>query len=106
MEEGILTNNIPREGFISTPDLFEEDEWDSDATELCGTVNKWTNYIHGWQQKLLAVNDGTLVYYKSASGTDFSCRVAISVGKSVVTSHQRFDVSVGDCFRYLRAKTV
>jgi len=110
MEEGLLTNNIPREGVISTPELSEEDEWDSDAPELCGTLNKWTNYIHGWQQRFMALKDGTLVYYKSASETDFGCRGAISVGKSVVTSHEldelRFDVSVGDCVWYLRANTV
>ena len=50
------------------------------------------------------------MYYKSASETDFGCRGAISVGKSVVTSHEldelRFDVSVGDCVWYLRANTV
>jgi len=110
MDEGLLTNNIPREGVVSTPELSEEDEWDSDAPELCGTLNKWTNYIHGWQQRFMALKDGTLVYYKSASETDFGCRGAISVGKSVVTSHEldelRFDVSVGDCVWYLRANTV
>jgi len=110
MDEGLLTNNVPREGVVSTPELSEEDEWDSDAPELCGTLNKWTNYIHGWQQRFMALKDGTLVYYKSASETDFGCRGAISVGKSVVTSHEldelRFDVSVGDCVWYLRANTV
>ena len=55
MDEGLLTNNIPREGVVSTPELSEEDEWDSDAPELCGTLNKWTNYIHGWQQRFMAL---------------------------------------------------
>jgi len=110
MEEGLLTNNLPREGLVSTPELSEEEEWDNDAPELCGTLNKWTNYIHGWQQRFMALKDGTLVYYKSASETDFGCRGAISVGKAVVQSHEldelRFDVSVGDCVWYLRANTV
>jgi len=105
-----LSNNVPREGLVSTPELSEEEEWESDAPELCGTLNKWTNYIHGWQQRFMALKDGTLVYYKSASETDFGCRGAISVGKAVVQSHQldelRFDVSVGDCVWYLRATTV
>ena len=105
-----MSNNVPREGLVSTPELSEEEEWESDAPELCGTLNKWTNYIHGWQQRFMALKDGTLVYYKSASETDFGCRGAISVGKAVVQSHQldelRFDVSVGDCVWYLRANTV
>jgi len=110
MEEGLLSSNMTREGQVSTPELSEEEEWDNDAPELCGTLNKWTNYIHGWQQRFMALKDGTLVYYKSASETDFGCRGAISVGKSVVTSHEldelRFDVSVGDCVWYLRATTI
>lgn len=89
---------------------LSEDEWEGEAPELCGTLNKWTNYIHGWQQRFMALKDGTLVYYKSASETDFGCRGAISVGKASVVSHQldelRFDVSVGDCVWYLRAATV
>jgi len=90
-------------------DLSEE-EWEGEAPDLCGTLNKWTNYIHGWQQRFMAVKDGTLVYYKSASETDFGCRGAISVAKAAVVSHEldelRFDVSVGDSVWYLRAATV
>ena len=54
--------------------------------------------------------DGTLVYYKSESETDFGCRGAISLSKAVITKHEldemRFDVSVGDCVWYLRAGSV
>ena len=92
-----------------SPDM-SDDEWDREAPQLCGTLNKWTNYIHGWQQRFMALKDGTLVYYKSASETDFGCRGAISVAKASVASHEldelRFDVSVGDSVWYLRAATV
>ena len=92
-----------------SPDM-SDDEWDGEAPQLCGTLNKWTNYIHGWQQRFMALKDGTLVYYKSASETDFGCRGAISVAKASVASHEldelRFDVSVGDSVWYLRAATV
>merc|ERR1719192_711943 len=58
----------------------------------------------------MAIKDGTLVYYKSESETDFGCRGAISLSKAVVTKHEldemRFDVSVGDCVWYLRAASV
>jgi len=57
----------------------------------------------------MALKDGSLVYYKSASETDFGCRGAISVSKASVRAHDldelRFDVSVGDCVWYLRAAT-
>jgi collagen type IV alpha-3-binding protein len=56
------------------------------------------------------VKDGTLVYYKSASETDFGCRGAISIQKAIITPHEfdemRFDVAVNDCVWYLRANTV
>jgi len=88
----------------------DEEEWEAEVPDLCGTLNKWTNYIHGWQQRFMAVKDGTLVYYKSVSETDFGCRGAISIGKAVVTAHEldemRFDVSVGDCVWYLRADSM
>jgi len=94
----------------STELSSDEDEFEAEVPELSGTLNKWTNYIHGWQQRFMALKDGTLVYYKSASETDFGCRGAISIGKAVVTAHEldelRFDVSVGDCVWYLRAASV
>jgi len=84
----------------------EDEEWDCDPPELCGNLNKWTNYIHGWQSRFMALKDGTLLYYKSASETDFGCRGAISIQKAVVTAHEfdelRFDVAVNDCVWYLR----
>lgn len=47
---------------------------------LTGTVSKWTNYIHGWQDRYFSLqSDGSLVYYKSANDTDFGCRGAICV---------------------------
>jgi len=90
--------------------LSEEEEWESEPPELCGNLNKWTNYIHGWQPRFMALKDGTLVYYKSASETDFGCRGAISIQKALVSPHEldelRFDVAVNDCVWYLRASSV
>ena len=43
------------EGSGETPDLSEEEEWDTEPPEMCGNLNKWTNYIHGWQQRFMAV---------------------------------------------------
>jgi len=74
---------------------------------LSGTFSKWTNYIHGWQDRYICLQDATLSYYKSENETAFGCRGAISIRKAVVKVHEfdecRFDVSVGDCVWYLRA---
>ena len=50
------------------------------ADSLTGTLSKWTNYIHGWQDRFFALKqDGNFVYYKSVNDTDFGCRGAISI---------------------------
>ena len=48
---------------------------------IIGTLSKWTNYIHGWQYRYIALKEGSLVYYKSEVETDFGCRGAISIDK-------------------------
>ena len=96
--------------YSASPDFSEEEDWDVEKSELSGTLSKWTNYIHGWQKRFIAVKDGSLVYYKSESETDFGCRGAISLNKAVVSKHEldelRFDISVGDCSWYLRAASL
>uniref|UniRef100_A0A1W7RAQ4 Ceramide transfer protein n=1 Tax=Hadrurus spadix TaxID=141984 RepID=A0A1W7RAQ4_9SCOR len=87
----------------------DEDEFDvtSNQPELHGTLSKWTNYIHGWQDRYIVLKEGTLSYYKSENDTSFGCRGAISIYKATVKPHEcdecRFDVSVSDCVWYLRA---
>ena len=75
---------------------------------LSGTLSKWTNYIHGWQDRYIVLKDGTLSYYKSETETSFGCRGAVSLVKAVITPHEfdecRFDVTVNDCLWYLRAR--
>lgn len=77
---------------------------------LQGTLSKWTNYIHGWQNRFISLRDGNLVYYKTAGETEYGCRGAVSIGKAEVRPHEldelRFDVSVNDCVWYLRAASV
>ncbi|KAK7492548.1 hypothetical protein BaRGS_00016214 [Batillaria attramentaria] len=85
----------------------DEDELDEEPLpELHGTLSKWTNYLHGWQDRYIVLKDGTLSYYKSEDETAFGCRGAVSLTRATVTPHQfdecRFDVSVNDSVWYLR----
>lgn len=92
---------------------LSDDEEDIDngfaQPELHGTLSKWTNYIHGWQDRYIVLKDGTLAYYKSEDDTAYGCRGAISIFKAVIKPHEfdecRFDVSVHDCVWYLRAES-
>lgn len=63
----------------------EDDDLDVESPELSGTLSKWTNYIHGWQDRYIVLKDGTLSYYKSETETSFGCRGAVSLQKAVVT---------------------
>lgn len=92
---------------INLTDDEDDFEHPTSPLELQGTLCKWTNYIHGWQDRHIVLKDGTLSYYKSENDTAFGCRGAISIYKATVKPHEfdecRFDVSVNDCVWYLRA---
>ena len=52
--------------------------------EIKGVLSKWTNYIHGWQDRYIILKDGTLSYYKSEHELSFGCRGAISILKATI----------------------
>ncbi|XP_040977157.1 ceramide transfer protein-like isoform X6 [Aquila chrysaetos chrysaetos] len=76
--------------------------------ELCGVLSKWTNYIHGWQDRWVVLKSNTLSYYKSEDETEYGCRGSICLRKAVITPHDfdecRFDISVNDSVWYVRAQ--
>jgi collagen type IV alpha-3-binding protein len=87
-----------------------EDSDNENQEELAGVLSKWTNYIHGWQDRYIVLKSGTLSYYKSEQESGYGCRGALSLAKAVIKPHEfdecRFDVSVNDCVWYLRADSV
>ncbi|KAI5709510.1 hypothetical protein M8J76_006484 [Diaphorina citri] len=76
---------------------------------LQGYLSKWTNYIHGWQNRWIVLTNGTLSYYKSDTEAAHGCRGAISLSRATIKAHEldlcRFDISVNDCVWCLRAET-
>ncbi|XP_060805571.1 ceramide transfer protein isoform X1 [Amyelois transitella] len=90
---------------ITVSDNSDSDE--GGAQELRGHLSKWTNYIHGWQDRFIVLKDSTLSYYKSELESNLGCRGALCLKKAKVKPHEfddcRFDVSVNDCVWYLRA---
>lgn len=74
-----------------------------------GNLSKWTNYLHGWQDRYIVLRDGTLSYYKSEHETAYGCRGAISLAGVNIRPHEfdecRFDITVNDSVWYLRAET-
>ncbi|XP_056314458.1 ceramide transfer protein isoform X2 [Danio aesculapii] len=89
----------------SDEDLDPESEL---LDELGGKLSKWTNYIHGWQDRWIALKGNILSYYRSADEKEYGCRGSICLSKAVITPHEfdecRFDISVNDSIWYLRAE--
>ncbi|KAK0060128.1 collagen type IV alpha-3-binding protein [Biomphalaria pfeifferi] len=98
---------MAEEGTLISLTDDEEDFDDEPLPELSGTLCKWTNYLHGWQDRYIVLKDSAISYYKSEDETAIGCRGAVSLLKATVTPHQfdecRFDVSVNDNVWYLRA---
>ncbi|XP_078678052.1 ceramide transfer protein-like isoform X6 [Branchiostoma floridae x Branchiostoma belcheri] len=96
---------------LNATDEEENSSYDEDLantpTEICETLSKWTNYIHGWQDRYLVLKDGTLSYYKSENETEYGCRGSISLAKALIQPHEfdenRFDVTVNETTWYLRS---
>lgn len=96
---------------------FSDDEEDVEvgamnanvAQEISGTLSKWTNYIHGWQDRYIVVKDGVMAYYKSQQDTGYGCRGSVSICQASIKPHEfdecRYDVCVNDSVWYLRAES-
>ena len=54
------------------------------AQEISGTLSKWTNYIHGWQDRHINVKDGVMSYYKSQQDTGYGCRGSVSIHQASI----------------------
>uniref|UniRef100_A0AAR2LYB5 Ceramide transfer protein n=1 Tax=Pygocentrus nattereri TaxID=42514 RepID=A0AAR2LYB5_PYGNA len=77
------------------------------VAEFSGVLSKWTNYIHGWQDRWVVLKNNTLSYYKSQDEREYGCRGSLCLSKAVITPHEfdecRLDISVNDSVWYLRA---
>ncbi|XP_056301730.1 ceramide transfer protein isoform X2 [Danio rerio] len=78
------------------------------VAEFSGVLSKWTNYIHGWQDRWVVLKNNTLSYYKSQDEREYGCRGSLCLSKAVITPHEfdecRLDISVNDSVWYLRAQ--
>ncbi|XP_055087615.1 ceramide transfer protein-like isoform X2 [Periophthalmus magnuspinnatus] len=76
--------------------------------EFSGVLSKWTNYIHGWQDRWVVLKNNTLSYYKSQDETEYGCRGSLCLSRAVITAHEfdecRLDISVNDSVWYMRAQ--
>lgn len=82
----------------------------SPLQSMSGVMLKWTNYMHGWQQRFITLEDDKLSYYKSEDEKSFGCRGTITIIKANIKLFDidecRFDIGVSDCVWCLRAPSV
>jgi hypothetical protein len=52
--------------------------------EFQGRLFKWTNYLHGWQERYLKLQNGFLNYYKNEFDIGLGCRGALSVIQAII----------------------
>ena len=67
--------------------MSEDDEQTTVSNEFPkkqGYLNKWTNYLYGWQKRWIVLKDGALSYYKTQNETGCGCRGAISLYKAYI----------------------
>ena len=68
-----------------TDDEESEEDINVRYPEKKGVLSKWTNYLHGWQERYIVLKDGTLSYYKSQNDLSFGCRGAVSLSRATIT---------------------
>eukprot|EP01137_Pigoraptor_chileana_P012602 Opistho-2@65150 len=74
-----------------------------------GMLQKWTNYVSGWQPRFVVLGDGTLSYFLSRSEALQSSRGSINVANATVKVHPtdgcRFDIETAYISLYFRAQS-
>lgn len=65
-----------------------EDEKTTSGTfrngDFQGRLFKWTNYLHGWQERYLVLRHGFLNYYKNEYDISLGCRGALAVNQVII----------------------
>lgn len=63
-------------------------------SDIASNLFKWTNYIHGWQERYVVLKDGVLSYYKSQNETQYGCRGAIALKQSTIIVSSSNSISI------------
>lgn len=53
---------------------------------MSGYLQKWTNYLKGYQKRWFVLNDGLLSYYRSQAEMAHTCRGTIKIANAIISS--------------------
>ncbi|VDP86999.1 unnamed protein product [Echinostoma caproni] len=80
----------------SSEDASDEEIWA--PMPVRGMLSKWTNLLHGWQERYFILSDGMLTYYRNSDEVSLGSRGAVRVRLADVKAHEyddcRFEVSL------------
>ncbi|PIK44176.1 putative collagen type IV alpha-3-binding protein-like isoform X1 [Apostichopus japonicus] len=65
-------------------DDLDDDEEIEGTPELEDNLSKWTNYLHGWQDRWVVLREGTLSYFKARNDISSGCRGSISLARAEI----------------------
>ena len=92
-----LSNGLDQR-FIDVPDKDCSDEEPRlDLPVTTGNLNKWTNMLHGWQERYFVLKNGILSYFRSADDVAEGCRGAIRLKNAQVQPHPYDDCRIDVC---------
>lgn len=70
-----------------------------------GNLQKWTNFVLGWQERYFMIKGSLLLYYFK-KGQPVKGKIHLSVSNINITNNDyRFEIDTGTSIFYLRAKT-
>jgi hypothetical protein len=84
-EDNVSSNNNNQQNLNNNYQASSSTSNSIKSGDLASNLLKWTNYIHGWQERYIVLRDGVLSYYKSQNETHFGCRGAIALKQSTIT---------------------
>ncbi|VDM05033.1 unnamed protein product [Schistocephalus solidus] len=81
-------------------DVEDSSDEETRPPTVKGNLNKWTNILHGWQERYFVLKDGVLSYYRSEAEMDQGCRGSIRLRNAHVQAHPYDDcrIDVSNCF--------
>lgn len=78
-------NSEDRDTLTDSTSDSNDDDFDDGLPQMTGVLSKWTNYLHGWQERFIVLRDGTLTYFKSETDKSYGCRGAVSLSRAMIT---------------------